>query len=753
MCNMAKQIFKVLSIKVLAPDDGFLLMKDEELRALYGYPLPEDIALRVARYRNIHKVLEPSMDYRFVDVGQSLPDDFFNIKSDEKDGNRNIDISVSAIVGQNGSGKSTILELMIRLINNTAYALQNAYVSHPSIPLQFVEDVFAELNYQMDDGNTYVLRQKGAVLCCETQGKVIWTYDHTKGALVPIQDAIYHLDFCFFFTVALNYSSYSFNLYNYQPEWRELPPNDGLDYTDEDRCWLSAIFHKNDAYQTPIVLNPFRSFGEIDFNNEADLTRDRLFLLSVQNVDMMSVLMKGMRTHSIVLDTKMSLVEQPQIPFSSPLLLDTFIQLRNISHRYDANNALYKRCQRLCDIVIKEWGKILEIDLNEVVADKLLEQDIRRALNYLVYKTIKTTRNYAVYSHYRQCFAVPMDAPDDVLNGNFIFAEMKIPELVKELWEDQTHVALKIHKTLAFLKFKHYKLGMGNEKDLGRHQVSAKRFNEIIEGVYSKVGGDSQNVWRREYLLPAPCFDARLILSEKKLDNEGRMIEGEENLRELNTMSSGQMQLLYSLSTVLYHLKNIDSNINSGKNNLRYPSVNLMFDEIELYFHPFFQKELLYDLIYAIRQMNYQGIKSINIIIATHSPYILSDFPKNNVLCLERGRVYQDKEHQMESTFGANVYDILNSRFFMEDFIGKFAVNKLDEIIKEVKKDEKISLKEYRKRLKLVNVIGDEFVREKLKEELIDKLETSGRKLIAQEEIKRIENRKHYLEGIINDWD
>lgn len=737
--------FKILSINVLEPQEEFLKWNYEQLIEAYGDPIPDDIAQRVSRYKNIHKVLKPGMAYHLMDNGQPIPEDFFKITKDYEDGEESINLNVTAIVGQNGSGKSTLLELMIRLLNNAAFALKNAYVSHPSMELQFVEDIYAEVAFEMPDTGVFILRQEGAVITCESGGEPYWSYNNHQGVLIPQAAATQYLG-DFFFTIVLNYSAYSYNLYNFRSEWRESFPDDGIEYTDDDRCWLGAIFHKNDAYQTPIVLNPFRSYGEIDFNNETDLTRDRLVLLSIHNVDMMSVLMEGVMTHSIVFDTKMSLVEQPKIPFSSPLLVDTFIQLRNISHRYDVSDKIYKRCQRLCDIVIDEWGKLLKVNLRECNGDKLLEQDVRRALNYLVYKTIKSTRNYALYSGYRQCFVLPQDVPDDVLEGNFTFAEVQVPQLVKELWEDPTHVTLKIHKTLAFLMFKHYQLGMGNEQGYGRHEVSADRYNKIIEGLYHEVGGDEQSTWKREYLLPAPCFDARLILSEKKIEAG---VE-KEVLTELNSRSSGEMQLLYSLSTVLYHLKNVDSNIVGGKNALRYPCVNLVFDEIELYFHPSFQKDLLYDLMYAIRKMKYGGIKAINIIIATHSPYILSDFPKSNVLCLEKGVVFQDANEGVGNTFGANVYDILNSRFFMNEFVGKFAVGKLEEIIEAVKEGGEISLYEYRKRKRLVDIIGDEFVREKLTEELLDKLDWHDRRIMANEELGRIEHRKRYLEELIN---
>ena len=158
-------------------------------------------------------------------------------------------------------------------------------------------------------------------------------------------------------------------------------------------------------------------------------------------------------------------------------------------------------------------------------------------------------------------------------------------------------------------------------------------------------------------------------------------------------------------------------------------------------------------MLYTIRRMKYQGIKAINIIIATHSPYILSDFPKNNVLCLDNGKVYQDNEQQLNNTFAANVYDILNSRFFMNDFVGKFAYKKLDEIINEVNAEEQITEDEYNQRLKLVKLIGDEFIKEKLKEELIEKLINSEKRLIIETEITRLERKRLYLTQKLEDID
>ncbi|TLV02866.1 hypothetical protein FEN17_04440 [Dyadobacter luticola] len=60
-----------------------------------------------------------------------------------------------------------------------------------------------------------------------------------------------------FYNIIINYSQYSIN-------------------SEEVGPWVNAIFHKNDAYQVPIVLNPYRKKGIIDINNESYLVRSRM---------------------------------------------------------------------------------------------------------------------------------------------------------------------------------------------------------------------------------------------------------------------------------------------------------------------------------------------------------------------------------------------------------------------------------------------------------------------------------------------
>jgi hypothetical protein len=74
-----------------------------------------------------------------------------------------------------------------------------------------------------------------------------------------------------------------------------------------------------------------------------------------------------------------------------------------------------------------------------------------------------------------------------------------------------------------------------------------------------------------------------------------------------------------------------------------------------------------------------ERIRSINIIIVTHSPFILSDIVNDNVLYLENGIV----KKQEKETFGANYYDLLyNSFFFEKNAIGEISSEVITDLIR-----------------------------------------------------------------------
>jgi hypothetical protein len=135
----------------------------------------------------------------------------------------------------------------------------------------------------------------------------------------------------------------------------------------------------------------------------------------------------------------------------------------------------------------------------------------------------------------------------------------------------------------------------------------------------------------------------------------------------------------------LYHIRNLDSIIGNNRR-VKYNHINIILDEIELYFHPEHQRQFVNNIIRYIENMQFK-ISSVNILMATHSPFILSDIPKNNVLFLDNGRPVA--ERMQEDTFGANIHTLLQNGFFLNGVpIGDFAKNKINEIFNRLHKGE-----------------------------------------------------------------
>lgn len=99
----------------------------------------------------------------------------------------------------------------------------------------------------------------------------------------------------------------------------------------------------------------------------------------------------------------------------------------------------------------------------------------------------------------------------------------------------------------------------------------------------------------------------------------------------------------------------------------------LILDEPDLNLHPEWCRRFIDDCITLVN--NYSDV-NVQFIIATHSPYMISDVPKYNVFSLE------EKEKMIvikraEKSFAANIIDILSDTFFLDYSIGEFARKKI----------------------------------------------------------------------------
>ena len=180
-----------------------------------------------------------------------------------------------------------------------------------------------------------------------------------------------------------------------------------------------------------------------------------------------------------------------------------------------------------------------------------------------------------------------------------------------------------------------------------------------------------------------------------------------------------------SLSSGEYSLLSIFARLNSLKFE-RKSSILLLLDEAELALHPEWQLQFV-TLLTNFIAGRFKGIKT-QIIITSHSPLILSDFPPHCIIFLLKDKATRqtkviDGLATKKETFGANVHELFTDTFFLSDgLMGQFARTKIKILLEEVNKKESYTLSEYNLLKKEIDIIGEPFVRYKILEKILNGL-------------------------------
>lgn len=168
----------------------------------------------------------------------------------------------------------------------------------------------------------------------------------------------------------------------------------------------------------------------------------------------------------------------------------------------------------------------------------------------------------------------------------------------------------------------------------------------------------------------------------------------------------------------------------------------IVLDEPDLTLHPNWQKRYINEMVNLLSNF---PEKKFHIVITSHSPFILSDIPKENVIFLEKYIKDEDKEQKegncknvtknMElKTFGANIHTLLSNGFFMSDgLMGEFAKNKINEAIDNL--HEKLQSLSQKQIKSIIDTIGEPFLQIKLKQMYKEKFG-------LEDEIKELEKRQ-----------
>ena len=159
----------------------------------------------------------------------------------------------------------------------------------------------------------------------------------------------------------------------------------------------------------------------------------------------------------------------------------------------------------------------------------------------------------------------------------------------------------------------------------------------------------------------------------------------------MKNLSDGEQQFLHTLGICLM---------------LKDKSALLLLDEPETHFNPDWRSKFIRTLKKSLDYSQSNNLKT-DILITSHSPFIISDCYPDKVIAFEKGKQPINARDMNFRTYGTSVDIIMENIFKKRNTIGDLSRKEIEDIQKEIEKRKKLSPKEVQEYKLRTNHLGD----------------------------------------------
>ena len=187
---------------------------------------------------------------------------------------------------------------------------------------------------------------------------------------------------------------------------------------------------------------------------------------------------------------------------------------------------------------------------------------------------------------------------------------------------------------------------------------------------------------------------------------------------EYGNLSHGEEAFFRFFSSILKSIRSTPKEDNNA-----YDTKILLLDEPDLSMHPEWSRRFLYDMTRLLSRLYVKKRTAFQIIVATHSPFMVSDVPKENIICLERMEDGSISVRPSKYGLLSNIHDICSDSFFLHSPFGELGSHIFNMLMKRINSLQYIQSPDIPHIQACISEIGDVVIKGHLNMQLHNRLQ------------------------------